>query len=158
MPKYYKPIADNRKARFDFVILEVYKAGLILTGNEVKSVRLGNLNLKDSFCKIQNGEILVHNLHISPYSKADQNKVNPMRERKLLLNKRELVKLVGKVSEKGLTLIPLKVYFDGNWAKIDVGLAKPKKTFEKRETLKARVIKREIDQAFKGKSYDRKDK
>ena len=158
MPKYYKPIADNRKARFDFVILEVYKAGLILTGNEVKSVRLGNLNLKDSFCKIQNGEILVHNLHISPYSKADQNKVNPMRERKLLLNKRELVKLVGKVSEKGLTLIPLKVYFDGNWAKIDVGLAKPKKTFEKRETLKARVIKREIDQAFKGKSYDRKHK
>jgi len=157
MPKYFKPIADNRKARFDFIILEVYKAGIILTGNEVKSVRLGNLNLKDSFCKVQNGEILVHGLHISPYSKADQNKVNPLRERKLLLNKRELVKLVGKVSEKGLTLIPLKVYFDGNWAKIDVGLAKPKKTFEKRETLKARAVKKEIDQVFKGKGYDRKD-
>ncbi|MFA6431573.1 MAG: SsrA-binding protein, partial [Candidatus Margulisiibacteriota bacterium] len=114
-------------------------------------------NLKDSFCKVQNGEIMVLGLHISPYSKADQNKVNPLRERKLLLNKRELVKLVGKVSEKGLTLIPLKVYFDGNWAKIDVGLAKPKKTFEKRETLKARAVKKEIDQVFKGKGYDRKD-
>src|SRR3989338_7910444 len=112
MAKYFKIAADNRKARFDFNILEVYKAGLVLTGNEVKSILLGRINLKDSFARIERGEVWIYGMHITPYSNA---KLEPLRQRKVLLQKRELMKLVGKVAEKGLTLIPLKVYFEGNW-------------------------------------------
>ena len=158
MKKFYKVAAENRKAHFDYTIIEVYKAGLILTGNEVKSVRLGQLNLKDSFGRVERGEIWLYNIHISPYSSADQNKVDPLRRRKILLNRSELVKLTGKVAEKGLTLVPLKVYFDGNWAKVDLGLAKAKRKYEKRDKLRRQTAEREIERAFKGKANDRQPK
>jgi len=151
---YYKVAAENRKARFDFNILEVYKAGLILTGNEVKSIRLGRINLMDSFARVEREEVWIYGMHITPYGST---KVDPLRPRKVLLNKRELVKLTGKVAEKGLTLIPLKVYFEGNWAKVDLALAKSKKKYEKREKLRRREVEREIEGAFKGKAHGRKE-
>ena len=153
MSNYYKVAAENRKARFDYNILEVYKTGIVLTGNEVKSLRQGKVNLQDSFGRVENGEIWIFGMHISPYSAADQSKINPLRQRKVLLQKKEIVKLVGKVAEKGLTLVPLKVYFDGNWAKLDLGLAKSKKKYEKREKLRHREVQREIQRVFKGKAY-----
>jgi len=155
---YYKVAAENRKARFDFNIIEVYKAGLVLTGNEVKSIRRGQVNLQDSFGRVEREEVWIYNMHVSPYSSADQSKIDPIRRRKVLLQKRELVKLIGKVAEKGLTLIPLKVYFDGNWAKIDLALAKSKKKYEKRDTLRRKIAEREIERAFKGKINDRKNR
>ncbi|MDD4178504.1 MAG: SsrA-binding protein SmpB [Candidatus Margulisbacteria bacterium] len=155
---YYKVAAENRKARFDFNIIEVYKAGLVLTGNEVKSIRRGQVNLQDSFGRVEREEVWIYNMHISPYSSADQSKIDPIRRRKVLLQKRELVKLIGKVAEKGLTLIPLKVYFDGNWAKLDLALAKSKKKYEKRDTLRRKIAEREIERAFKGKINDRKNR
>ncbi|MFH1347580.1 MAG: SsrA-binding protein SmpB [Candidatus Margulisiibacteriota bacterium] len=160
MAKYFKVIADNRKARFDFNILETYKAGLILEGSEVKSIRSGKVNLKESFGRIERAvpagrqeEVWIYGMHISPFKGA---KLDPIRPRKVLLKKKELVKLIGKVSEKGLTLVPLKIYFDGNWAKVELGLAKAKKKYEKRETLRTREVKREIAQAFKGKIHGHK--
>jgi SsrA-binding protein len=153
LSKYYKIAAENRKARFDFQIIEVFKAGLILQGTEVKSIRLGNANLKDSFARADKGQIWLHNLHISPYSQSDQNQIDPLRKRQILLNKKELVKLTAKVAEKGLTLVPLKVYFDGNWAKVDLALAKAKKKYEKRDTIRRREAEREIASAFKGKAH-----
>jgi SsrA-binding protein len=153
MAKYFKVIADNRKARFDYSILETYKAGLVLTGAEVKSIRQGRVNLKDSFGRIEGEAVWIYGMHISPYKTAGKQKLDPLRPRKILLNKRELVKLIGKVSEKGLTLVPLKLFFDGNWAKIDLGLAKAKKRYEKREAIRRRETEREIKKAFKGKTY-----
>ena len=151
--KFFKVVADNRKARFEYSILETYKAGLILTGNEVKSIRIGRANLQDSFGRVESGELWIYGMHINPYSTADKRKIDPLRRRKMLLTKREILKLIGKVSEKGLTLIPLKLFFEGNWAKIELGLAKAKKKYEKRETLRRRSAEREIETAFKRKSY-----
>ena len=153
MAKYFKVAAENRQARFEYHILETFKAGLVLTGNEVKSIRLGRANLKDSFGRVERGEIRIYGMHISPYGAA---KIDPLRPRKVLLNKRELLKLIGRVAEKGLTLVPLKIFFEGNWAKIDLALAKAKKKYEKRETLRRREAEREIETAFKGKAYGRK--
>lgn len=156
--KYFKVIAENRKAHFDYNILEVYQAGLVLKGNEVKSIRQGSVNLKDSFGRIEKEALWIYGMHIRPYSPSDQRNYNPTRPRKALLQKRELLKLMGKVAEKGLTVIPLKVYFQGNWAKLEVALAKAKKKYEKRETLRRKTAQREIEAAFKGKVYDRKVK
>ena len=153
MKTYYKVAAENRKARFDYNIIDVYKAGLVLTGNEVKSIRLGQINLKDSFGRVERGEVWIFGMHISPYAAADQRKIDPLRRRKVLLQKRELLKLIGKVAEKGLTLIPLKVYFEGNWAKMDLALAKSKKKYEKREAHRRKADQREIETAFKGKIH-----
>jgi SsrA-binding protein len=155
MKKYHKVIAENRKARFDYNILETYKAGLILEGFEVKSLRLGKVNLKDSFGRVEKSEVWIYGMHISPYKTADRSRINPMRPRKALLKKRELVKLIGKVSEKGLTLVPLKIFFDGNWAKVELGLGKAKKKYEKREAIRRKETKREIEKAFKGKAHGR---
>jgi len=149
VPIYYKVAAENRKARFDFNVLEVYKAGLVLTGSEVKSVRLGRVNLRDSFGRAERGEIWIYGMHITPYGAA---KIDPLRRRKVLLTKREQVKLIGKAAEKGLTIIPLKLYFEGNWAKVDLALGRAKKKYEKRETLRLRETKREIETVFKGKA------
>jgi len=151
--KYFKPIAENRKARFDYNILETFKAGLVLNGSEVKSLRLGRVNLKDSFGRVEKGEVWIYGMHISPYQKEE--KLSPTRPRKTLLKKKELVKLIGKVAERGLTLVPLKLFFDGNWAKIELGLAKAKRKYEKREALRRKEAKREIEKAFKGKAYGR---
>ena len=153
MAKYFKPIAENRKARFDYNILETFKAGLVLNGSEVKSLRLGRVNLKDSFGRVEKGEVWIYGMHISPYQKEE--KLSPTRPRKTLLKKKELVKLIGKVAERGLTLVPLKLFFDGNWAKIELGLAKAKRKYEKREALRRKEAKREIEKAFKGKAYGR---
>jgi SsrA-binding protein len=153
--KYFKVISENRKARFDYNILETYKAGLILEGSEVKSIRLGRVNLKDSFGRIEKEEVWIYGMHISPYETADKRKINPVRPRKALLKKKELVKLIGKASEKGLTLVPLKIFFEGNWAKIELGLAKAKKKYEKREKLRRKATQREVERAFKGKIYGR---
>jgi SsrA-binding protein len=152
MSKYFKLVAENRKARFDYNIIEVYKAGLVLTGNEVKSLRLGHINLRDSFGRVDRGEVWLYNVHITPWATADQRQIDPLRRRKILLQKREMLKLSGKVAEKGLTLVPLKVYFEGNWAKVDLALAKSKKKYEKREKLRRRTAQREIESAFKGKA------
>jgi SsrA-binding protein len=151
---YNKLVADNRKARFDFNIIETFKVGLILEGSEVKSIRQGRVNLKDSFGRVDKEEIWIYGMHITPYQNV---LVNPMRPRKILLQKRELVKLIGKVSEKGLTLVPLKLFFDGNWAKIELGLGIAKKKYEKREKIRRKETQREIEKAIKGKNND-KDK
>jgi SsrA-binding protein len=157
MAKYFKIVSENRKARFDYAIIESYKAGLVLTGNEVKSLRQGKVQLADSFARAERGELWLYHMHISPYSAADQNKIDPIRPRKVLLEKRELVKLTGKAAEKGLTVVPLKVYFEGNWAKVELGLAKAKKKYEKRDKLRRKTIEREIETAFRGKNNARKN-
>jgi SsrA-binding protein len=158
MEKYFKIVADNRKARFDYSILESYKAGLVLTGNEVKSLRSGKVQLADSFARAENGEIWIYNMHISPYSTADQTKIDPIRRRKVLLEKREMMKLAAKAAEKGLTVVPLKVYFEGNWAKVELGLAKAKKKYEKRDKLRRKTVEREIEKAFRGENDAHKNR
>jgi SsrA-binding protein len=148
MPRYKKVLSENRKAFFDFTILETFQAGISLKGTEVKSIRLGKANLKDSFGRVENGEIWLYNMHISPYEQGGRYNLNPIRERKLLLNKGELKKLIGRVQEKGLTLIPLKLYLMDNWVKVDLALAKSKKEYEKREKIKKKEAAREIERAF----------
>ena len=153
--KYFKLVAENRKARFEYNILESYRAGLVLEGAEVKSIRQGKVNLKDSFGRVEKEEVWIYGMHISPYQAADKRKYNPTRPRKVLLKKKELVKLIGKVAEKGLTLVPLRIFFEGNWAKIELGLARAKRKFEKREAIRRKEDQREVEKAFKGKVYGR---
>lgn len=141
---YYRVVAENRKARFDYNILETYEAGIALSGAEVKSIRLGRVNLKDSFALAERGEIWLYGVHISPY-KFGTTQQKPRRRRKLLLKESELKRLIGTVAQKGLTLVPLKLYFVGDWAKVELALAKPKKKYEKREALRKKAIKREIE-------------
>ena len=156
MARYYKQIAENRRARHDYNIIEVYKAGLVLTGTEVKSIRIGRVNLKDSFARAEKGELWVYGMHISPYEKGSIYNVDPTRPRKLLLDAGELKRIIGKSGQRGLTLIPLKLYFDGNWAKIDLGLCKAKKLYEKREALKIKAVKREIEREVSGRLKKKK--
>jgi SsrA-binding protein len=146
--RYKKVLAENRKAFFDFTILESFQAGVVLNGTEVKSIRLGHANLKDSFGRIENGEIWLYNMHVTPYQQGGRYNLEPTRKRKLMLHKDEMNKLIGKVQEKGLTLIPLKLYLMGNWVKVDLALAKSKKMFEKREKIKEKETKREMERAF----------
>ena len=150
MEKYYKVIAENRRAFFDFHIMETYHAGISLSGSEVKSLRLGRANLKDAFARVESGEVWLYNMHISPYERSSE-KIDPYRKRKLLLKQVELRKVVGKVSEKGFTLVPLKIYFSGDWAKVDLAIAKAKKIFEKKEKLIKKAIDNDIAKAIKGK-------
>ena len=151
--KYFKVVAENRKARFDYTILETYNAGLVLTGTEVKSIRAGKANLQDSFGRAEKNELCLYGMHISPYESSGLKKLDPLRPRKLLLQKREILKLTGKVAEKGLTLVPLKLFLDGNWVKVEIALVKSKRKYEKRETLRRRTAEREIEDAFKKKRY-----
>ncbi len=145
-------VVNNRKASFEYFFITTYEAGIILTGTEIKSIRKGEANLADAFCIMTNGELFVKNMHISPYKEGTYNNVEPKRERKLLLNKGELKKLEGKVKEKGVTIIPTKVYLnEKGFAKLEVALAKGKKSYDKRETLKLKTDKRETDRALKGK-------
>ena len=146
--RYKKVLAENRKAFFDYTILETFQAGISLKGTEVKSIRLGKANLKDSFARVDKGEIWLHNMHISPYEQGGRYNLNPIRERKLLLNSNELKKLIGRVQEKGLTLVPLKLYLMDNWVKVDLALAKSKKEYEKREKIKKKETDREVARAF----------
>ncbi len=139
-----KIITTNKKAYHDFFILETFEAGIVLKGTEVKSVKQGKINLKDSYAKIKNSEIFLFNAHISHYKHGNLFNHEPTRTRKLLLHKREIARIAGKVNEKGLTLVPLKVYLKKGLIKIELGLGKGKKTHDKREEIKRRDIEREL--------------
>lgn len=144
-----KTIADNRKARHDYFLLESYEAGIELTGTEVKSIREGGLNLKDSWISIDDGEAYIKQMHISPYEKGNIFNKDPLRTRKLLMHKREIMKLLGQVKQDGLTLIPISVYFKGSRVKVQVGLCKGKKLHDKRDAMAQRDAKRTIDRELK---------
>jgi len=144
-----KIVAQNKKARYEYHILETWEAGLVLQGTEVKSLRAGKANLKDSYARLYNGEVFLHNCHISPYEKGTHSNHDPERVRKLLLNKREIHKLMGSVEEKGLTLVAMKLYFKNGRAKIEIGLARGKKLHDKREDIAKRDAKREMDRITK---------
>lgn len=146
-----KIICQNRKAYHDYHIEDTIEAGLLLLGTEVKSLREGRANLKDSYVIIKNGEAFLLNCHISPYSHGNIMNHDPLRTRKLLLHKEQINSLAGKVNMKGYTLIPLKLYFKNSFAKIEIGLAKGKRLYEKREAIKEREAKREIEKAVKNK-------
>jgi len=144
-----KIIAVNRRARHDYFIEETCEAGLVLTGSEVKSLRAGKANLKDSHARIERGEAWLANAHISEYGPSAQFGHEPTRKRKLLLHAREIERLAGKIKEKGLTLIPLRLYFKHGRAKVELGLARGKKLYDKRASIKERETKREVDRAMK---------
>ena len=144
-----KTIADNRKARHDYFILESYEAGIELTGTEVKSIRDGGLNLKDSWISIDNGELFIKQMHISPYEKGNIFNKDPLRTRKLLMHKREIMKLLAQVKQDGLTLIPISVYFKGSRVKVQVGLCKGKKQHDKRDAMAQRDAKHTSDRELK---------
>ena len=144
-----KKIAENRKARHDYFIEDTFEAGLVLVGTEVKSLRLGHANLKDGYAKITNGEVFVHQVHISAYPFAHYDNHDPLRTRKLLLNNHEIKRLYGKVNEKGYSLVPLSIYFRDGKAKMTLALAKGKRKYDKRETIRRRDEKRDLDRQKK---------
>lgn len=148
-----KKIAENRKANHDYFVLDTYEAGIELVGTEVKSIRLGNVNLKDSWCSIDNGEIFVRGMHISPYEKGNIFNRDPLRVRKLLMHRREINKLFGTVKQDGLSLIPLSIYFKDSKVKMSVGLCKGKKLYDKRDDAAKRAAKREIDRNIKLRNH-----
>src|SRR5262245_23754019 len=147
-----KTICVNRQARHNYFIDETYEAGLVLVGSEVKSLRDGKANLTDSYAQIRKGEAFLVNTHISPYAGANRFNHEPTRTRKLLLHRREIERLTGKTKERGLTLIPLKLYFKGGRAKVELGLARGKKLYDKRETLKRKMAQREVERSIKARS------
>jgi SsrA-binding protein len=150
-----KLICQNKKARFNYSIEDTYEAGISLLGSEVKSLREGKVNLGDSYGDIKRGEIFLVDAHISPYPQANRLNHDPLRTRKLLLHKREIQRLIGKVQERGFTLIPLRLYFSNGKVKVELGLAKGKKLFDKRETLKRKTMEREMERGRKGFDGDR---
>lgn len=149
--EHQKTIAQNRKARHDFFILATHEAGIALRGTEVKSLRAGRLNLKDSYAKVKNGELWLIGLHISPYEQGNINNHDPERTRKLLMHSREIDRLRRNIEEKGLTLVPLSLYFKDGRVKVELGLAKGKHTFDKRDDQTEREAKREMDRARKNR-------
>ncbi len=149
-----KIIATNKKAYHEYFIDEVFEAGMVLAGTEVKSLRQGNANLRDAFCRIKNGEIFVDNLHISPYEQGNRENPEPDRRRKLLLHHEEIVKLTRKVEEKGLSLVPTKIYFKESRVKLEIGVGRGKKLHDKRETLKQKEADREMAKAIKSRGRD----
>lgn len=151
MGESVKIVTENRKARHDYFIEETYEAGIALKGTEVKSLRAGRANLKDSYAQVENGEMYLLNMHISPYEQGNRFNVDPVRARKLLLHKGEIIRLYGKVKQQGLTLIPLKVYFKKGRVKVELALAKGKKTYDKREAMAERDAKREMERSARGR-------
>ncbi len=149
--KGVKIAAQNRKAHHDYYVEEKYEAGIELAGTEVKSVRAGTLNLKDSYCTVKEGELFVHGMHISPYEKGNIYNKDPVRPRRLLMHKREIRKLHALVKQDGYTLVPLSVYFKDSRVKVEVGLCKGKKNYDKRAAMAQRDTKREIDRAMKAR-------
>jgi len=142
-------ITVNRAARHEYFILETYEAGIELYGTEIKSIRNGSVNLKESWADIQNGEVFINGMHISPYEKGNIFNKDPFRVRKLLLHKKEINKLAGKIKQEGLTLIPLSLYFKKQYVKVELGLCKGKKLYDKRNAIAKRDAKRDIDRAMK---------
>ncbi len=143
-----KVVAQNRKARHDYFIEESYEAGMILKGTEVKALREGRVNIKDGYAKIKNGEIFLLDVHISPYAFGNRFNHDPLRPRKLLLHNREIHRLMGKVQERGFSLIPLNIYFSHGRAKVELALAKGKKLYDKRETLRRKAMEREVRRSY----------
>lgn len=144
-----KVIAENRKARHDYFVEERYEAGIILTGTEIKSIRAGRVNLKDSYAEISGGELWLTQMHISPYEQGNRFNHEPLRKRKLLLNRKEIAKLTGEVQQQGMTLIPLKIYLKQGLAKIDLGLCKGKKNYDKRDDIAKRDAKRDMERELR---------
>lgn len=149
---HIKIIANNKKARHDYHISDEVEAGIVLVGTEVKSIRQGRVNLKDSYADIKNGEVFLRQMHVTPYKYAYYDNHEPLRSRKLLLHRREINKLIGKVNQRGFTIVPLKVYFKNGKIKVQIGLAKGKKLYDKRNTIKDRDMKRELDREKKNYS------
>ena len=147
-----KMIANNKKAYHDYFIDETYEAGVALHGTEVKSVRMGKCSVKESFIRIENGEVIAYGLHISPYEKGNIFNRDPLRPKKLLLHKYEINKLSGKIAEKGYTLVPLKVYIKGDLIKVEIGLARGKKMYDKRQDIAKKDQRREVEREFKVKN------
>ena len=143
-----KNVVTNRRARHEYFVLESYEAGLVLRGTEVKSLRAGSANLQDGYVLVRKGEFWLLGMHISPFDKGNINNHDPLRDRKLLLHAKEIRKLAGKLQEKGLALIPLRIYFKRNIAKVEIGLCRGKKFFDKRETIKKRDVERELQRDF----------
>ena len=144
-----KQVAQNKKAFHDYFVLDRYEAGIELFGTEVKSIRAGTLNLKDAFCTVKDGEIFVRNMHISPYEHGNIFNKDPMRPRRLLMHKREILKLGAKVQQEGLAIVPLSVYFKDSRVKLEIGLCKGKKLYDKRDAAAEKTAKRDIDRAMK---------
>ena len=144
-----KIICDNRKARHEYHFLELYEAGIELCGTEVKSLRAGRANLQDAYCRVDNGEMFVYNMHISPYEMGNRFNHQPKRPRRLLLHKAEIRRIYARVREKGLTVIPARMYFSGQRAKLEIALSQGKKLYDKREDMIAKTEKREMERHFK---------
>ena len=144
-----KLIASNKKARHDYFIEDTYEAGIVLHGTEVKSLRAGHCSIKESFVRVDNGEVIIYGMHINPYEKGNIFNKDPLRPKKLMLHKYEIHKLIGKLNEKGLTLVPLRVYFKGSLVKVEIGLARGKKLYDKRDDIRKRDLKREHERDYK---------
>jgi SsrA-binding protein len=149
-----KTIADNRKARHDYFVIETYEAGIELFGTEVKSLRAGTVNLKDAYCEIDKGELFALGVHISPYEQGNIFNRDPLRPKKLLMHKREIMKLQGLVQQKGYTLIPLSLYFSGSFVKMEIGLCRGKKLYDKRDADAERQANRTMDRHMKDRRYE----
>ena len=147
-----KLVANNKKAYHDYFIEDKYEAGIELAGTEVKSIRQGHVNLKDSFCIVKDGQMHVHGMHISPYEKGNIFNKDPLRDRKLLMHRYEINKLKGRIQEKGYTLVPLQVYFKGSLVKVEIGLARGKKLYDKRADIAKKDQRRELEKDFKVKN------
>ncbi len=148
----FKLIANNKKARFDYFIEETYEAGLVLHGTEVKSLRMGKCSVKEAFVRIENGEVYVYNMHISPYEKGNIFNKDPLRIKKLLLHKFQINKIVGTLQQKGYTLVPLQVYLKGSLVKMEIGIARGKKLYDKRQDIAKKDQRREAEKDFKVKN------
>ncbi len=147
-----KIIANNKKAYHEYFVEETYEAGLALQGTEVKAIRMGQVSIKEAYCRIRNGEVFVENMNISPYELGNRENHDPLRDRKLLLHRDEIAKLTKKVEEKGLALIPTKLYFKDRRAKLEIGICRGKKLYDKRETLKRKQADREAERAMRNHS------
>ena len=148
-----KMIANNKKAYHDYFILDTYEAGIALAGTEVKSLRMGKCSIKESFIRIEDGEVFIYGMHISPYEKGNIFNKDPLRVRKLLLHKSEINKLIGKTKEKGMSIVQLKVYFSKSLVKVEIGLAKGKKLYDKRDDIAKKDQKREAEREFKIRNF-----
>ena len=147
-----KQIASNKKAYHDYFIDDIFEVGIELTGTEIKSIRMGNVNLKDSYASIDHGEMFINNMHISPYEKGNIFNVEPTRQRKLLVTKKEINKLLGLIKREGITLVPIELYLKGKWAKLKIGVGKGKKLYDKRQDIAKRSAEKEMAIRFKEKN------
>ena len=148
-----KLVANNKKAYHDYFILETFEAGIALSGTEVKSIRMGKCSIKEAFVRVEKGEVFIYGMHISPYEKGNIFNKDPLRERKLLLHRSEINKLLGKTKEQGITIMPLKVYLKGSLVKVEIGLARGKKLYDKRQDIAKKDQKREAQREFKIRNF-----